>query len=90
MPRKHVDISETIAETTEIAEVLEPDVVTPPTLHDAFFLLCAAMETHLEDNQPSYLKCREIQAWYVNGNHAISWQHAAKLLEEILGVPLGK
>ena len=60
----------------------------PPTLGDAFRVLCEAMIPHLEDNVPAQLKCEEIQIWHANGNHAVAWTHAILLLEGILGVSI--
>lgn len=62
--------------------------LAPPTLEDAFRILCEAMMPHLEDNVPAYSHCLEIQRWHADGNHAIAFRHAIHLLEGILGVDL--
>ena len=91
MPPRRKDVAESIPEiVAETSAEMVDTVIEPPTLHDAFYVLCTAMETHLEDNQPAYMLCREIQAWYMNGNHQVAYQRAIQLLEGILGVPLGK
>ena len=59
-----------------------------PTLQDAFTTLCCAMEPLLEESLPDQTHCQEIQGWYANGNHGISWAHAVQLLEQVLGQKL--
>ena len=73
------------------------EAVGAPTLRDAFFTLCAALEAHLiEDNLTTYQHCREVQAWMVNAGEdasgkaqaVLAWRHAVMLLEEVLGQKL--
>lgn len=62
----------------------------PPTLGDAFRILCEAMIPHLEDNVPAQMKCEIMQSWYQNGpaNYPTCWRHAILLLEGIVGAPI--
>jgi len=60
----------------------------PPTLAHAFTCLCQALEPLLEESVPDQMHCQEIQGWYANGNHVISWAHAVQLLEQVLGQTL--
>ena|SRR3990167_3534094 len=62
----------------------------PPTLGDAFRILCEAMAAHLEDDVPAQMHCDEIQSWYQNGpaNYRTCWTHAILMLEGIVGAPL--
>ena len=73
------------------------EALAAPTLRDAFFTLCAALEAHLiEDNLTTYQHCREVQAWMVNAGEdasgkaqaVLAWRHAVMLLEEVLGQKL--
>ena len=63
-------------------------VTVPPTLEDAFYLLCEALCPHLEDNLPAQVHAQEIQGWHANGNVTVAWQHAVQLLEQVLGQKL--
>jgi hypothetical protein len=68
-----------------LAPVADP---VPPTLAEAFTCLCQAMDPYLEESLPDQTHCQEIQGWYANGNHLISWAHAVQLLEQVLGQKL--
>ena len=67
-----------------------------PTLQDAFYVLCHALEVHLEDDMPRWAHAQEIQGWMADsggdanglGQQALAWTHAIELLEGILGRPL--
>lgn len=63
---------------------------TPPTLGDAFRILCEAMAAHLDDDVPAQMHCDEMQSWYQNGpaNYPTAWRHAILMLEGIVGAPL--
>ena len=63
-------------------------VSVPPTLGMAFVALCEAMSPSFQEAIPDLLRCREIQGWYVNGNHIVAWSEAIRLLEQVLGTPL--
>ncbi len=69
---------------------VEVAVAAPPvpTLQEAFTALCQALEPLLEESLPDQMHCQEIQGWYANGNHGISWAHAVQLLEQVLGQKL--
>lgn len=65
---------------------------TPPaTLHAAFSVLCKALEGELQATE----QCEtlghvlDIQGWHANGNVVIAWQHAVRILAEVLGAPMG-
>ena len=60
----------------------------PNLLQVAFTALCQALEPQLEDSLPDQMHCQEIQGWYANGNHVVSWAHAMHLLEQVLGQKL--
>lgn len=60
----------------------------PPTMAQAFTCVCQALEPLLEESLPDQMHCQEIQGWYANGNHVISWAHAVQLLEQVLGQKL--
>ena len=67
----------------------EVTLMPPPNLLQvAFTALCQALEPQLEDSLPDQMHCQEIQGWYANGNHVVSWAHAMHLLEQVLGQKL--
>lgn len=78
--------------TLVVPPELEAPVVVPepPTLDDAFTVLCQAMVARLDDNLPAQVHAQEVQAWFANGpaNHRAAWQHAVWLLEQVLGYAL--
>lgn len=87
MPRQKArDIPAEIAVTIVPVGAAVPESI--PTLDLAFTTLCRAMELPLGDNLPALARLEEIQIWYANGNHAVSWQHAIMLLEQVLDTPL--
>ncbi len=69
-----------------------------PSLADAFFTLCHALEPCLAEDLPALAHCQEIQVWMVNAmtdpsaagkaQVALAWQHGIALLEQAVGVPL--
>jgi hypothetical protein len=81
----------TIAPTTTIAVIPVGTPVPPPTLHTAFYTFCQALEASLTNEEDAELLAHagNIQGWHDNGNVVIAWQHAVKLLEHVLGAPMG-
>jgi hypothetical protein len=82
----------TLSTTEAPIEVETPAVDVPveavrPTLKDAFYVLCTALEDTFEDNLADQLHANEIQRWMDDGgtNAPIAWKHAALLLERALG-----
>ena len=69
----------------EVAVAAPVAAPVAPTLQEAFTALCCALEPLLEESLPDQTHCQEIQGWYANGNHVISWAHAVQLLEQVLG-----
>ena len=103
----HTTTSETDQETTPThAEPLTIAVPPPeadapvaeperdlPSLRDAFFVLCQALEGALLEDIPACTHAQEIQAWMTNAGEdangkaqaAQAWTHAVMLLEQVLG-----
>ena len=81
------DAQSVVAPLSAMMQAVAP---TPPTLADAFRILCEAMAVQLEDDVPAQMHCDELQSWYQNGasNYAVCWRHAVLMLEGILGAPL--
>ena len=71
-----------------VAVALPSVTPDPVSLQQAFTALCQALDPLLEDSLPDQLHCHEIQGWYANGNHVVSWSHAVHLLEQVLGQAL--
>jgi hypothetical protein len=65
------------------------ETATPPTLDDAFHLLCTVLAAHhAEESLPLALQCEELLMIYANGNHAVAWSRLIPILEAALGVSL--
>ena len=93
MARTRHDASSALDETQHDIDSMPPVSVAvalpvSPTLQDAFTTLCCALEPLLEESLPDQTHAQEIQGWYANGNHVISWAHAVQLLEQVLGQKL--
>ena len=83
---------EVVHETPSVPEMV-PEMAyapVPVTMEYAFHQLCMALEGCCEDSIPDQMRCQEIRGWYANGNVPVAWQAAVVLLEQVLGVKLGR
>ena len=80
----------------DLAAMPPPETDAPPTLREAFTVLCRALEPHLQDDMPRWMHCQTIQGWLQDAGEdasgqaqeALAWTHAVALLEGVLGRPL--
>ena len=88
-----VSVAVPAAQTMPSAHVMP--AAGAPTLTQAFTVLCAALQGHLDDNAVLAAHCDEIQAWMQNtggderhSNAILAWRHAVSILAEVLGQPM--
>ena len=52
--------------------------------------LAEALKPHLALEPQILALVAEVQGWYANGNHVVSWQRLIRILEQVLGAELGR
>jgi hypothetical protein len=93
MPKQpYAESQDASFDTEEIAQDAAPlntVPAPPPTLDDAFRLLCEVLAAyHADESLSLSLQCDELQMIYANGNHAVAWSRLITILEAALGAPL--
>lgn len=85
----------TVGETEGAVAAMEPPIVEavtrtqPPTLDEAFTVLCNVLAALYEDdNMPLYLRCKELAIIKENGNVVYAWTNIIFVLEQALGTSL--
>lgn len=81
------DFSTLVDVVVETPSVQSRQAAVAPTLDDAFFALCRAVQYHLND-MPDFAKLAETRRMYAEGRTAGGWCHLMQLLEGVIGQPL--